>query len=219
MSHHQWRTPAENRIATELGRLQGERIRVLDEMDIRQRQLEEELSDATESASEGARLLLTAQGDALVDIVEKCLTSMGFGVTNMDKIYPEKDRREDLQVTASEAPDWLALVEVRGYRGGAQVNDLMRLERFRTRYLRDKGTEPTAVWYIVSQLFEDDPSTRPPILQGNEAELATLGEGGGLAIDTADLFRLWMAVEEGRLTAEEARSRLIGAQGRFTFEL
>jgi hypothetical protein len=136
----------------------------------------------------------------------------------MDKIYPENDRREDLQLTAPEAPDWLALVEVRGYRRGAQVNDLMRLERFRTRYVRENATEPKAIWYVVNQFFENDPSTRPPILQGNNAELATLGDGGGVAIDTADLFLLWMAVKEGRLTAEEARSRLVETQGRFTFE-
>jgi len=56
------------------------------------------------------------------------------------------------------------------------------------------------------------------MLSSDKSALETFAEDSGLAIDTADLFRLWMAVKDERLTPEAARSQLIQARGRFTFK-
>jgi hypothetical protein len=213
-----WRTPAENRIATELHELEAKRAAILAELDEQQEVLVAALSTARRSAEAHERLLLTARGDDLVQAVTECLVDLGFSATNMDDVYPAGDRREDLQVTAREVPEWVALVEVRSYRRGAQSDDLQRIGRFSKRYLRDNGREADALWYVVNQFNEDNPAQRPPVLASKEPELAEFANDDGVAIDTTHLFRLWMAVKSGRLTAEEARSRLMQAGGRFTFD-
>jgi hypothetical protein len=212
-----WRTPAENRIASELDELEAKRAAILMELDEQQQDLVDALSAAKRSAEAHERLLLTARSNDLVRAVTECLSDLGFGVTNMDEVYPLGDRREDLQVTASDVPDWIALVEVRGYRRGAQSDDLQRIGRFSKRYLRDNGKDADALWYVVNQFNEDSPAVRPPVLASKEPELAEFANDDGAAIDTADLFRLWMAVKEQRLPAGEARSRLMQTRGRFTF--
>jgi hypothetical protein len=46
-------------------------------------------------------------------------------------------------------------------------------------------------------------------------ELETFGDGGGLVIDTKDLFRLRMCVRRGDITVEQARAKLRGSENRF----
>jgi hypothetical protein len=213
-----WRTPAENRFASELDRLNAQRATILAELEERQRQLEAELADAKQSAETNERLLLTAQGDDLVGTVTDCLSGMGFEVRNMDEVYPSGDRREDLQVTAPDMPEWIALVEVRGYVRGAQLRDLYRMERYRTRYLQDNADLPSALWYIANHFRENDPETRALVLASNDQDVKGFAEIGGLVIDTTHLFRLWMAVRDGRLPTGEARSSLMQTSGRFTFD-
>jgi hypothetical protein len=211
-----WRTPAENRVARELDKLNAKRTAILADLDERQEQFEAQLTEAKQSAATNERLLLTAQSDDLVNAVAECLSELGFDITRMDEVHT-KERLEDLRVT-SPGQSWTALVEIKGYSGGAKSNDLQKFGRYWLQYFKDEGKEPDAGWYIVNQFLQDDPSARRPILLGNDAALSTfIADNNGLAIDTADLFRLWMAVKEQRLTAEEARSRLMQTRGRFTF--
>jgi hypothetical protein len=172
-----WRTPDENRIASELDEHAAKRAAILAELEEQQLELVAALSAAKQSAEAHERLMLTARSGDLVRVAETCLSDLGFSVTNMDKIYPAGDRREDLQVTASDMPDWIALVEVRAYRRGASAGDLTRMERFRTRYVLDKGKLPDTLWYIANQFLEDDPGTRPRILASNQSELDAFAEG------------------------------------------
>jgi len=213
-----WRTTDENRIAGTQEELQAERASTLARLDSRKQELDAQLLEAKRSADTDERRLLTSQGNDLTSVVAKCLSDLGFDVRNMDEIYPAGDRREDLQIAAPEVPGWLALVEVRGYRGGAQLRDLLRIQRFRTRYLKDNDKDVDALWYIVNQFSEGDPGSRLPVLASNEPELEAFAEDGGLAIDTANLFRLWMDVRSGQLKVEEARSKLMQAGGRFAFD-
>jgi hypothetical protein len=213
-----WQTPDERRAAKELEDLESERTTFLARLAERQQHLEAKLTEAKQSADAHERRLLTARGDDLVHVVAKCFSDFEFDVTDMDKVYPEGDRREDLQINLEEVPDWIALVEVRSYRGGAQSSDLLRIGRFSKRYLKDTGKDADALWYVVNQFIEDNPGLRSPVLASNEPELAEFANDGGTVIDTADLFRLWMAMEDGRIAAEEARSRLMQAPGRFVFE-
>ena len=133
-------------------------------------------------------------------VTADCFADLGFDVMEMNQVYPPKDRREDLQVRDPDTPGWTALVGVRGYSTGARVNDLLRFARYRIRYVRDHDEDVSAVWYFVNQFNEDDPEIRPPVLASNEVELETFAADGGLVIDTADLFQMWRAVQDGSMT-------------------
>jgi hypothetical protein len=215
----QWRTSDENRLAGQLEELRSKRAEMLASMESAEEALLTKLGEAKQTAEARERTLLKGTGEGLEAIVAECLTDLGFNVQDMDQVYPLGKRREDLQVRDPATPDWVALVEVKGYATGAKVNDLLRFGRFRTRYVQDHGEDAAAVWYMVNQFNEDDPGVRPPVLASNEAELETFAADGGLAIDTADLFQLWMAVREGSVTATQARAALVRATGRFVFSL
>jgi hypothetical protein len=105
------------------------------------------------------------------------------------------------------------MVEVRGYKRGAQLKDLLRLGRFRTRFVQEEFRLPNAMWYVVNQFAEDDPAARPPVLSANPNEMATFAEDDGMAIDTADLLRLWLAVQAGIRSTDEVRSALVRLTG------
>jgi hypothetical protein len=151
----------------------------------------------------------------LVAEVIATASELGFRVVDVDEeISKEGDRREDLRIIDPDDAEWTALAEVRGYTKGAQLNDLLRLARFVSRYIRDESREPDAVWYVVNHFLGMNPSLRPAPLESNVAEVETFGEGGGLVIDTRDLFRLRMRVRRGETTPAEARALLRGARRR-----
>jgi hypothetical protein len=210
-----WRTYEENRLAGELDAIRAERAAFLAATEEKEEALLTDLVKAKQAAETRERVLLTGTGDVLVETVAACLTELGFDVRNMDAVYPAKDRREDLQVTDPDTPGWVALAEVKGYTTGAKGNDLLKFGRYRLRYFQDNKEEADAAWYVVNQFSGDDPGTRESVLAASEPELATFAEDGGLAIDTADLFQLWMAVRENRLSAEQARASLTSMTGRF----
>jgi hypothetical protein len=137
-------------------------------------------------------------------------------VTDMDKLTKKGDRREDLRVAIPDRPGWTALVEVRGYKRGAQVNDLQRIGgRFRRRYLQETERDADKVWYVVNQYLGEEPDGRPPTFSYNQQDLETFAEDDGLVIDTVDLFRLLVALQRQEIEAGFARDRLIDASGRF----
>jgi len=177
--------------------------------------LEVRRQEAQQRSDENERRLLTSQGEDLVEEVVTTLTAIGFTVQDVDReVTVPGDRREDIRVTDPDVPDWIAIGEVRGYGRGAQLNDLLRLGRFVVRFARDVGKEPEAVWYVVNHFRELDPSSRPAPLEGNKEEVATFADGGGVVIDTRDLFRLRSRVNLGQLSADGARRILREARGR-----
>lgn len=109
------------------------------------------------------------------------------------------------------------IAEVRGYKDGAKTSDLGRLARFSDLYRLETGDLPSGRWYVVNQFMGDDPGTRPMPLVGTPDDVAVFGELGGLVIDTRDLLRLWLAVEDNLVTASEARGMLNGATGVFQY--
>ena len=171
------------------------------------------------AADEGPRRLLTEQGDELVDAVTVALEEIGFEVRQMDReIQNRAAKLEDLQVTVPNV-EWEALAEVRGYGSGAKTNDLIRLERFVTHFVLRMGRRPGAVWYIVNQFIRTDPDTRQRPLSGASEDIQTFAEGGGLVIDTKDLFLLWNAVSSNTLSASDAISMLRESSVVFQFVL
>jgi len=130
----EWQTPAEIDLASKIQAMRDKYKAVLDELAQEELNLGAEMERMVAEANATARRLLTAQGDELVDEVQAAFEELGFTVRNVDKeIANPGDRREDLRITDPDRAAWIAIVEVRGYKRGAQVNDLLRISRFVTR--------------------------------------------------------------------------------------
>ena len=176
----------------------------------------EAAAQATRQAIIGERRMLTGQGDDLVETVIQALESFGFFVEARDEEAAEGDKLEDLRVRDPDAPDWVSIAEVRGYRKGAVLADLNRLHaRYRLRFTQESGHEPDAMWYIAHHSFASDPAGRHPALGSHPAEVDLFAEDGGLIIESQYLYDLWMQVRAGEVAPEEARRRLRQATGRF----
>jgi hypothetical protein len=208
-----WQSGAEQSIAQELEVAHSQFEEQQRAHEQRVDALRQASAEAARSADLGVRRLLTEQGSALVEAVAVSLRTFGFEVLDADTETAKLgDLLEDLRVRAGE---WIGLVEVRGYGRGAQLNDLLRIGRFRGRYQEvHQGRPPSAVWYVVNQERQRDPNTRQKPLASNDSEVRSFAEMDGLVIDTRDLFRLTVDVEGGSRTTEEVRLLLINARGR-----
>jgi hypothetical protein len=210
-----WLTPAERSQIAQIEAVASERDALILALDQRATAAEKALASASEAADQTERHLITAQGPDLVNAVIAALRAFGFGVQDMDEVWADNDRREDLRVTTPDDPNWEALAEVRGYASGAKVSDLIRIQgRFVPRYFVEKGKSPTAAWYIATQFLREDPATRPLILQTNPEEVEEFGSSSGLCIDTRDLLRLWLGVQAGDLAPSAVRTLLTSSRGR-----
>lgn len=217
---HEWSTAEEQRIRVQIADVEADHERVLADLERRRRALKAELAEASAAADTGLRGLLTLRGDDLVPVVAEALERLGFDVRLVDQEADPSNKLEDLRVSdPSEegvAEPWEALVEVRAYKGGAQLADLARVERFVRRYRDETGRWPPAVWYIVNQRAGIDPDVRQPVLSAQQIELEEWADNNaGLAIDTSDLFRLVVDVESSRLTAGQARQWVRIARARY----
>ena len=135
-------------------------------------------------------------------------SELGFKVKVMDDVAVEGDLLEDLQVTDPDELGWIALAEVRGYKGGAQLHDLLRIGRFVNRFLRATGDEPSRRWYIVNGFLDRDPSEREDPLRSDPSEVATFADDHGAVIDTRVLFKLGQDVAGNRRDRTSARAWL-----------
>lgn len=215
----EWQTPDEIAVHEERRRLEQDWADAARAYEQEQAALDLRLSEATQAADEGERRLLTAQGEELVAEVVATLREVGFTVVDVDaELSVEGDRREDIRVSHPSAPGWLALGEVRGYSKGAQLNDLLRLSRFVSRFAREEGREPDSVWYVVNHSLNTDPTVRSQPLAGNAEEVATFAEGGGLVIDTSQLFQLRSSVRRGLVGPADAAQALRETRGQFTWK-
>ena len=70
---------------------------------------------------------------------------------------------------------------------------------------------------MVNQFSGRDPGNRLKALGGNPDEVREFAAGGGVVIDTRDLFALWNAVKVGDISDVDARSLLIKTTGIFEF--
>ena len=212
-----WLTLPEAAATKELQDLVERRDRVLEELNAQEEALTSKLAEARAHAAATDRLLLTAQREPLVRAVQRCLEEFGFSVRNMDDEWPESDKREDLRVSLSIEPDWTNLTEVRGYAKGAEVNDFLRLGRFRKRYAQDEGHFPSSAWYVPNEFVRQDPATRGEAMRTNNKEVESFGEDDGLVVGTVSLFDLLMDLRGGLITQQEIQKLLMGNRGRLTY--
>jgi hypothetical protein len=205
-----WLTVDEEDVEVSRTKLEADRRDALDAFERRSSELEAHGVEAADRAAKGERRLLTAQGADLVEAVVEALTSIGFEVRDMDLETPEGDRREDLRINAPGTPTWEVIAEVRGYSGGAQLADLMRLTRFARRYRDEVGRSPDACWYICNQFIGAHPGQRPVMLASNPNETREFREDLPLAlIDTALLFQFLKRLRRRELSPDEARRALM----------
>jgi hypothetical protein len=213
-----WLTAEERRLQAELDRVRSERSDAIAAFEVREQQLMLERARMAAAADAGLRRLLTSQGDDLEDAVTQALTTLGFVVTPMDPQAEQGNKLEDLRVVDPDDDGWEALVEVKGKTRGASWSDVTATDRFVRRYRDEKNRWPSAVWYVVNQFAGQDPARRDPVLASQEVELGQwANDSGGLAIDTAELFKLVVAVERGETTVDDARRQLRGAAKRYVY--
>lgn len=156
-------------------------LREFDEAEARRREAAEreraELAAAVDAAGEkGAhwRSILTDTGDELVASVKGVFDGFGFEVVDSDALPQNKGKkREDLRVSDG---DWIALVEVKGYGGGAKSNDLQQVTGASTAFAASEGRAPDSLWYVVNAFREDDPGQRSVALVSRDDDLTSFAE-------------------------------------------
>ncbi|WP_410607203.1 hypothetical protein [Amycolatopsis sp. lyj-109] len=210
-----WATPAQQRARAAVTDLEAEREQLLQDLDQRLTDAQGEVGRADAGAAAGAGRLLTADGDDLAHAVHAAFETFGFAVRDMDQVNAQGQRREDLRVTDPGVLGWEAIVEVKSYTAGAKVNDLAKLLRWKSHYVKDSGRDPDALWHVVNAFRQVDPAARPiPI--PDEEDLENLVEENGVLIDTRALFRAQRDVETGIADPSHIRTSLRAAVGRWT---
>jgi hypothetical protein len=212
----EWSAPEELTLRTRLADLADRLAAVESQISTERSVVESELQEARHRVDQDDRILVTGQGSELVAAVASAFIELGFEVIDVDdEVTKPGDRLEDLRVRDGEDGAWTALAEVRGYGRGAQLNDLIRIGRFESRYVQETGSLPSALWHVVNHFVGSDPSTRPQPLAASPMEVQTFAESNGAVIDTRTLFQLVMKVRRGELSAEESRASLKAARGIF----
>lgn len=209
-----WRVAAERSLLEQITDLERERNEALASLDNHMLSLQADLAAAEAAVDARERVLLTGQGDALKAAVSQALGDLGFGVEDMDEKWPVGRKREDLRLTLPDKTGWTALVEVRGYKKGAAVNDLLRIGRFMRLFAQEEGRPPDASWYVVNHFIDQNPDEREAVLASNSAEVKTFAEDGGLVIDTVVLFQAWVVGLTGTAKSDDLRLALASSTGR-----
>lgn len=182
------------------------------------------LTEARDRHNREERILLTGQGEELVDAVHDMLHRLDFDVVDVDKERAAEDLKsgstrpklEDLRVTDPET-SWRALAEVKGYVGGGKTSDFQKINRFVGIYQVQNGSPPDAVWYVVNQFLDRPPNQRPLLMGGQAEDVEVFAQTvNGVLVDTRDLFAVARLVAAGELTKAEARRMLMDAQRRFS---
>lgn len=208
-----WFTPDEMALHERITAVRAERESAIVRLDAEDALLRKSLAAVTQTALTGARRLLSADGDGLVEAVKAALEDLGFLVINMDDKTVKGKRVEDLRVTDA---DWSGIAEVKGHKRGAPAGDLIKITRFAALYEKETGRPPAAQWYIVNAFRFDEPDTRPVPLEASPEDVEVFGDGGGVVISTVDLFRVWRDVMTGVRNKVEVREAMRTSRGRFT---
>ncbi|MBK6309986.1 MAG: hypothetical protein WAX12_01570 [Candidatus Microthrix subdominans] len=216
-SDDEWSTAEERYVRQRIGRIQNDKRAAVSEFDEQIKSLSAELHRVNLAADSGPRRMLTNQGTELVDAAAQAIRDLGFDVIDADRdLDSERGQKlEDLQIREPNREEWIALVEVRGYKGGAKTSDFQRLARFAARYERETTVSPSRRWLIVNHLINEPPASRPKAFESAPEDLELFAEDGGLVIDTRDLFQVVQMVEAGTLGWETAVDALSTQTGLF----
>jgi hypothetical protein len=169
------------------------------------------LDDAAGTDGSDRRALLRADGDELERAVEKALADLGFLVQAMDKVHTAS-RREDFRLSDPGDSEWLAICEVKGYKGGAGLDALRQVEHHAGLFARDEGKLPSK-WVIINAQRLQDPGTREVPYVTRTDDIGSLEDTGGLVVDTRALFEALQLVEGGLRSRDEVRALLRESTG------
>lgn len=170
--------------------------------------LDEALAAAKEHADRYERALLKEDGEPLVEAVACALADLGFHVVDMDQHWPDGDRREDLRVFEDGDPDWVTIVEVKGYKRGSKETDLFGFGRWAERFMADHQCPPSARWFITNHHRGSDPTGRPTPFVSKPEVLTTFNQVNGTVIDSRALFDLLWLVGNNPALKPAARAHL-----------
>lgn len=216
----EWRTEDEQYVTDQLAVAEQEHQRLVTEHEQTTARLRSQLFDASDQADKRERAVLTEQGETLVAAVAELQRDLGFEVEDIDAATADHpgQKLEDLRITDPDAPGWLALVEVRGYKGGAKTSDFQRIDRFVERMLTGQDRRPDSRWYVVNQFLNQPPDQRNPVFANAAEDVAVFAESGGTVFDTIELFRAHQAVRSGQADADAVRAAMRDTTGVFTSE-
>ncbi|MGY0388275.1 hypothetical protein ACWZJV_15005 [Nocardioides sp. WG-D5] len=209
-----WKSAAELEIIARKEQVEAEIQVQIDELRNQHEALDAELEVAGERADAYERALLTKDGEVLERAVEQALADLGFEVQNMDEVWPQGQRREDLRVRTTTDTNWVAIVEVKGYTKGAKVTDLYTTGRWAEGFLADEGRRPSARWFVTNHNRQRDPYDRGQPFANNQDLVNAYATDGGLVIDTVTLFEALRLVQADPSRRDEIRDQLINASGR-----
>lgn len=167
-------------------------------------ELDAELLAARKLADQYERALVTADGEPLVRAVARAFEELGFRVEDMDKVFEKGSRREDLRVydDIGDANDWVAIVEVKGFRRGTRETELSSVGRHAEKFIVDNGRPPSARWFVSNHHRNHDPKGRPVPFADKPEVPASFNMSQGTIIDSRALFDL-IALSSG---SEELKS-------------
>ena len=209
-----WQDNDERLAVVDLERTRTEFAAAVAEYEARIETLADRMIAARQAGRDGIGRLLRSQGVELVAAVADALTALGFEVVDSDSGGQPGDRLEDLQIRDPNEPGWVAIAEVRGYGGGAALNDLARIERFVRRFRDVEGRWPSRRWYVVNQFINQPPGSRPAPLANHPAEVnAFAAADDGLVLDTRALFQM---LQQPPDTYPAVRARLRASVGTIT---
>lgn len=214
-----WSPPEVSERMHELETLRREHEEAVVEFQRREQATEALLKESGRRADEGTRRVLTHDGVELVEAVTTVLEDLGFEVRDMDDHHDQRTgaKLEDLRVEDPSAPEWLCLVEIKGYLKGAKVNDVSQITgRPAVAYTKETGQEPPGVWHIVNAWRDTSPANRVTAVP-NDDDLRPLTDAGGALIDTRDLYEAWRDVTAGIVEAEFVRATLREAKTRWSW--
>lgn len=151
--------------------------------------------------------ILTETGNALVDSLIKYLKWLGFTkIRDMDKINGElRIKEEDLQI---EIDAGLLIIEVKGIGGTSTDSECSQISKIKHRRCKERKVFDVFALYLVNHQRYMPPLIRknPPFT--NEQIKDAENDERGL-LTTWQLFNLYIDIQNGILTKDEAKNRFI----------
>lgn len=206
-----WQTAKERELVEQRHRAEAEIRARVDAWSEEDDRLAAELDGARQEAATYERALLTRDGPDLEVAVARAFAELGFRVANMDEQWDDGNRREDLRLFLEEDPDWVAIVEIKGFAKGAQETKLQGMGRWVERFLVDEHRPPDARWFVANHNRRQHPDERPVAFKSEVVE--TFRESGGLIIDTRALFAAVRHVQEHPENQSDVRAALVSSLG------
>ncbi len=202
----EWHTPQERALSDKISEINATLTNLNSELG----QRDMELAAEAERADKGIRRALWADGDDLTSAAKEILSDLGFAVRDMDaELAKGEPKHEDLRLTLPSAPDWEAIVEVKGYPNSTKTSDARQIREYRERYISEERRPPDLTVWLANPFRNLEPSSRP-VPDSNVKDTAEAV--GALHVLVPDLYRQWALVEAERLDRQTVIDSLVNAE-------